>query len=103
MGKSEKAVYDFVRLVNNGNGMGSSIKLNSKNVTIFNDKQIKVTFSSDIVIETKYNTGALVVTIMDNKIITYTERAMFWTQYCNFNLNDNSLIITNGNNMIDIS
>jgi len=103
MGKSENAVYNFIRLVNNGKVMVSNIKLNSKTVMIINNKQHKDTFSSDIFIETDYKVNALVVTIMDDKIKKHTNCAMFQTNYYDFELNGNSLEITNGNNMIIIS
>jgi len=103
MGESENAVYDFVRLVNNDNGMGNNITLNSRTVVIENNKQHIATFLSDIYIETKFCLDVLVVTIMDDKIKTYTDYAMFWTNHYNFKLNGNRLEITKGNNMITIS
>jgi hypothetical protein len=68
---STKAVYDYIPLANNGCGMVSDITLKSQKIVVVdtNYNNSPVIFCSDVVIETKYGTDVLIVTIMDDQII----------------------------------
>jgi hypothetical protein len=104
MDNSMKAVFDFIRLVNDGKGMvNDSVTLQSRNVIIHDNKKQQIgAFSSDIYVQTVYGIDALIINIMNDDIIRCTGYAAFWTKYYQCVLNGSSLEVSNNNYIITI-
>jgi hypothetical protein len=80
MEESTKAVYDYIAHANNGGGMATgSIILPNQNITIIGTT---TSFKSDVPIEKNYGSGALTVTISDDKIFKNSKYAKFSSMYC---------------------
>ncbi|GHT85463.1 hypothetical protein FACS1894137_09770 [Spirochaetia bacterium] len=75
MEESTKAVCDYIAHVNNGGGMATgSMKLSNQNITIIGTT---TTFKSDVFIYKNYGSGALTVSISDDKIFENSKYAKF--------------------------
>ena len=90
MGESEKAVYEYIRLANQGKGIVDNVTLKGKWITVSNETD---EFNSDVCIEVIRAVDALRITIHNDKIITHVRNAVFWTNYCKCQLNNGKLVI----------
>ena len=100
MNNSAKAIYDYAVLARGRKGMEKEATLKNQNITVSNSNGQIASFQSDVVIEIKSGSVDVTATIMDDQIKNITSRAIFWSSFCQCNLNGSSLDIRTENGFL---